>query len=65
MKQKCQGKRRKQRGHVFGTFACGRNATHVVTTRVGYSKTHYVCEDGDCFSSVTSGYPATSRRITP
>jgi hypothetical protein len=61
--RRCQGKRRKQRGHVFGLFACGRKATHVMETRVGLSRTHYVCEAGECFDSIREGYPASSRPI--
>lgn len=60
---RCQGKRRKQRGHVFGLFACGRKATHVFQTYVGTSTTHYVCGgDEGCVSSITSGYPAMNMR---
>lgn len=61
--QTCQGKRRMWRGNRLGTYKCGRKATHIVETRVGLSQTHFVCEDDDCFRSITSGYPANSRRI--
>jgi len=61
--RRCEGRRRKWRGRVFGTFACGRKATHLVETRVGYSETHYVCGDGQCYDSVTHGYPASSRPL--
>lgn len=62
MKKRCQGKRRKQRGHVFGTFACGRNATAVFETRVGLTRTHYVCDDAECMASLTHGYGAYNIR---
>jgi hypothetical protein len=61
---RCEGRRRKLRGQVYGTFACGRKATHVVETRVGYTEHYYVCEDGECFLSVTHGYPASSRKLS-
>lgn len=61
-KQRCQGKRRKQRGPVFGTFACGRNAKWVFQTYVGLTRTHYVCDDSDCMRSITSGYRAENVR---
>jgi hypothetical protein len=51
------------RGHTFGTFKCGRKATHVMETRVGLSRTHYVCESGECFDSIREGYPASSRPL--
>lgn len=60
---RCRGKRRKQRGHVFGTFACGRKATAVVTTNVGFSRTTYVCDDPECWSHVTEGYPAVAKPL--
>jgi len=60
---RCQGKRRKWRGHVLGTFACGRKATHVMETRVGVTRTHYVCSDAECFDSIREGYPASSRAL--
>ena len=63
MNKRCQGRRRKWRGHVLGTFACGRKATHVVETRVGLSRTHYVCSDAACFNYVAGGYPASSRPL--
>ena len=62
MKKKCQGKRRKCRGHTFGTFACGRNATHVFQTYVGLSRTHYVCDDAECMQHITQGYGANNLR---
>lgn len=60
---KCEGKRRMQRGKTFGLFKCGRKPTAIVTTNVGYSRTHLVCDDGECWSSITHGYPASSRAI--
>lgn len=63
MNKRCEGRRRKWRGHVYGTFACGRKATHVVETHVGFTEHHYICDDGDCFYSVTHGYPASSRKL--
>jgi hypothetical protein len=60
---RCEGRRRKQRGHVFGTFACGRKARFVFQTYVGLSRTHYVCGGDDgCVGSITSGYPANNMR---
>ena len=60
---RCKGKRRKYRGNVFGTFACGRKATAVVTTNVGLSRTTYVCDDSECWQHVTSGYPAVAKLL--
>lgn len=61
-KKKCQGKRHKQRGHVFGTFACGRTAKWVFQTYVGLSRSHYVCDDPECMGSITHGYGANNLR---
>ena len=61
--RRCEGKRRMWRGHVLGTYKCGRKATHVTTTKVGYSKTHYVCDDRECFNHIREGYPADCRPI--
>lgn len=61
--KRCEGKRRKWRGHVLGTFACGRKATAIVETRVGLTRTHYVCDDAECFAHITGGYPAASRPL--
>lgn len=44
---------------TFKTFKCGRKATGYVRTNVGFSRTHYVCDDPECFQSVTGGHPAT------
>jgi hypothetical protein len=60
---RCQGKRRMWRGPRLGTYACGRRATAVVTTRVGLSRTHYVCDDPECFAHTAGGYPASSRAL--
>jgi hypothetical protein len=62
--KRCQGRRRKWRGHVLGMFACGRKATHVMETRVGLSRTHYVCDDPECFDYIRAGYPASSRALS-
>lgn len=61
--RRCQGRRRMWRGHTLGVYACGRKATTVVETRVGLSRTHYVCDDPDCFAHVAGGYPAQSRAL--
>jgi hypothetical protein len=60
--KRCQGKRRKWRGATLGTFACGRNATHVFETRVGVTRTHYACDDAECVASITHGYGAYNVR---
>lgn len=60
---RCQGRRRKQRGATFGLFACGRKATTLVTTAVGLSRTHFVCDDDECFRHIAGGYPAQSRSL--
>lgn len=63
-KKRCEGKRRKQRGPTFGTFACGRNATWVFQSYVGTCTTHYVCDDHDCMRHITSGYrPMNLRKL--
>ena len=62
--QRCQGKRRMWRKHTLGVFKCGRKATTVMETRVGLSRTHYVCDDAECFDSIAGGYPASSRAIS-
>lgn len=59
----CQGRRRKWRGATHGVYACGRKATTLVTTRVGHSRTHRVCDDAECFEHVAGGYPASSRPL--
>lgn len=61
-KQRCQGKRRKQRGPTFGTFACGRVATYVFQKYVGTTTTHYVCDDNECYSHITGGYRGMNLR---
>lgn len=61
--QRCQGKRRMWRGHVLGTFKCGRKATTLVTTNVGLSRSHYVCDSDECFAHIAGGYPAQSRPL--
>lgn len=61
--RRCQGKRRMWRGHTLGVFACGRKATAVMETRVGLSRTHYVCDDAECFDFIRGGYPASSRAL--
>lgn len=60
--KRCEGRRRKWRGNVFGTFACGRKATHVFQTYTGLTRTHYVCDDAECLLHITSGYPANNMR---
>lgn len=62
---RCEGKRRQFRGNAYGVFKCTRKATTVVTTNVGFSKTHYCCDSDECFGSITGGYPSPSRPITP
>ena len=57
-KHRCEGKRRQFRRNSYGVFKCMRNATGTVTTNVGFSETHYVCDDDQCFSSIACGYPA-------
>lgn len=57
-KQRCEGKRRQFRRGSYGVFKCMRKATGTVTTNVGFSKTHHVCDDDECFSSIACGYPA-------
>lgn len=52
----CQGKRRQN----FEIKRCRRVAKWRITTMVGYSRTHYVCDDNDCYRSVTNGYHATA-----
>lgn len=61
--RRCQGKRRTWRRGVLGLHACGRKATAVMETRVGLSRTHYVCDDAECFDSIRGGYPASSRAL--
>lgn len=56
--QRCEGKRRQFRKGAYGVFKCMRKATGTVTTSVGFSRTHHVCDDEECFSSVAGGYPA-------
>lgn len=59
MRKTCEGKRRMWRGRVLGTFKCGRKATHTFTTRVGLTRTHFVCGGDDgCVRSITGGYTA-------
>ena len=60
---RCKGRRRKMHGRTYGTFACGRKATAVVTTNVGFSRTTYVCDDPECWSHVTEGYPAVAKPL--
>ena len=63
MRKTCQGKRRMWRGRRLGTYACGRKATTVVTTNVGFSRTHLVCDDPECYDHVRQGYPASARPL--
>jgi hypothetical protein len=63
MRKTCEGKRRMWRGHKLGTFKCGRKATAIITTNVGLSRTHYVCDDSECWAHITAGYPASSRAL--
>ena len=56
---RCTGKRRQFRGNCYGVFKCGRKATGTVETRVGFSERHHVCDDEECFRSITKGYPTT------
>lgn len=54
----CEGKRRMWRGGVLGVFKCGRKARFTFTTRVGLTRTHYVCGGAEgCVPSITHGYP--------
>lgn len=50
------------RGRTLGTYKCGRVARFVFETRVGLSRTHYVCADTECFHSIAGGYPAANVR---
>lgn len=59
---RCQGRRRKWRGHVLGMFACGRKATYTFQTYVGLTVTHYVCDDDACLRHITGGYRAHNMR---
>lgn len=52
------------RGRTLGNFKCGRKATTVMTTMVGFTRTHYVCDDGECSSSISNGYPARFRALS-
>lgn len=61
-KQRCQGKRRMQRGRTFGTYKCGRVARYVFQTYVGLSRSHYTCGDDECTASLTHGYGANNYR---
>lgn len=56
---RCEGKRRQFKRNAFGVFKCGRKATGVVETRVGFTERHYCCDGDECFSSIAAGYPAT------
>lgn len=58
----CQGKRRMQRGRTFGTFKCGRKARFTFQTYVGLSRSHFVCGEQECTSSITQGYGANNWR---
>lgn len=60
--KRCEGKRRKQRGHVLGTFACGRKATYTFQSYVGTCTTHYVCDDDACYAHITQGYRGMNMR---
>ncbi len=57
-KPKCEGKRRQFRGPTYGTYKCGRLATGTVETHLGFTEHHSVCDDEECFRSITQGYPA-------
>lgn len=57
MNRRCEAKRRKWRGRVFGTFACGRKARYVFQSYVGTTTTHYACGQDDCDArSIIGGY---------
>lgn len=60
--RKCEGKRRMQRGNTFGLFKCGRKARFSFETYVGLTRSHYVCDDSECFTSITGGYSAGNVR---
>lgn len=62
-KPRCEGKRRMFRGNSYGVFRCTRKATTVVTTNVGFSETHYCCDDDECFRSIHGGYLVTTKPI--
>lgn len=57
-KHRCEGRRCQWRGRTHGTFKCTRSATGTVETHVGFTETHYVCNDDECLRSITGGYPA-------
>jgi hypothetical protein len=61
-KRRCQGKRRgfRARGNscVAGIFRCMRKATGIIETHMGFTEHRYVCDDEECFRSITGGYPA-------
>lgn len=61
--RRCEGRRRMWRRGRLDTFKCGAKATWLVTTQVGLSRTHYCCDEPDCFGSIAQGYPASSTRI--
>lgn len=61
--RRCQARRRKWRGNVLGKFACGRKATAVMTYYVGTAGTGYVCDDPECHSYLSGGYPTVSRSL--
>lgn len=61
---RCQGRRRYWRGRTLGTWACTKKATRLVITRVGMSRTQYVCDEEACLRHVTDGYPAEVRSLT-
>lgn len=60
VKHKCEGKRHQVRRGTMGVFKCNSRATRTVTTNVGFSETHYVCNSAECFQSIACGYPAQS-----
>lgn len=55
---RCDGKRRQFRGRSYGIFKCTRKATGTVETHVGFTEHHHVCDDHECYTSITHGYPA-------
>lgn len=55
---RCEGRRRGFRRGTFGVFKCGKKATGVVTTNVGFSETHYCCGGDECYRSIAGGYPS-------
>ena len=60
---KCEGWRLELR-RTYDRVKCRRKATYVVNTTVGFSETHYVCDDPQCLMYITGPYPASVKPIS-